>query len=252
MADSRCKILELEADRPLWEEAKKMREKREKEEMEKAEARRRQAEVEESQRKMREFLEEEKRRKMEEKMKKEKEEAEQKAREREERERLERERAKERARQKAWQRATILERTRCRQRDACKWGSGEKWTKDLALDRFISLSNEFDNIKFSEAQPLIFENIPWPVCKNPAKLLVEDIVWDKVEAFFAFAKLDYTEVEFKKFVEKAHRMFHPDKWRARRVFQTVVDDELRKSLEDAVNIVSQAVTPLWRKSKGYD
>jgi len=250
-AESRCKILELEADRPSWERAKEMREKMEKD-RERAEASRRKAEVEESQRKMREFLAEEKRRIAEKKMKKEREEAERRVREQEEQERLERERRKEQARRNAWQQATTSEQKRCRERDASKWGSGRHWTKALALERFIFLSDEFDQTKFCEAQPLTFENIPWPVCEEPTEFLSEDIDWGKVEAFFAFVKLGHTNIEFKRLVEKAHRMFHPDKWRARRVFQTVLDDDLRKSLEDGVNIVSQAVTPLWRQSKGYD
>jgi flagellar biosynthesis GTPase FlhF len=251
-AESRCKILELEADRPRWEQAKKKREKMEKEEMEKAEARRRQAEVEESQRKMREFLAEEQRRMMEEKMERAREEAERRARMKEEQERLEKKRREEETRRKAWRQATTLERCRCRQRDITKWGSGRCWTKNLALVRFIFIADEFDKAKFSEALPLTFENVPWPVCEDPVNLLAEDIDWGKVEAFFGFAKSSYTKIEFRRLVEKAHRMFHPDKWRARRVFQTVLDDDLRKSLEDAVNTVSQAVTPLWRQSKGYD
>ena len=79
--------------------------------------------------------------------------------------------------------------------------------------------------------------------KNPVKLLVKDIAWGNVEAFFP---LDYTEIEFEKFVEKAH----PNERHARRVFPTIADDAQRKALEDAVNIVSQVVTPLWRQSKG--
>ncbi|KAJ7143711.1 hypothetical protein C8R44DRAFT_758720 [Mycena epipterygia] len=57
--------------------------------------------------------------------------------------------------------------------------------------------------------------------------------------------------EYGSLVEKVHRMFHPDKWKARGVLTTVMDEELRSSLETAGNVVAQAMTPLWRSSKGY-
>lgn len=45
----------------------------------------------------------------------------------------------------------------------------------------------------------------------PTNLLVEEVDWGKAEVFFAFAKSCHSEIEFKRPVEKAHRMFHPDK-----------------------------------------
>jgi hypothetical protein len=57
---------------------------------------------------------------------------------------------------------------------------------------------------------------------------------------------------YKSLVEKVHRLFHPDKWKSRRSLVTVMDEELRKLLEEAGNVVAQAMTPIWRRSKEYN
>jgi len=262
MAESRRKIAELEADRPLWEETRRKREKARVEEL------RRQAEVAESHRKMREFMAQEaeqkraaeearqaelRRHAAEKKAKKEQEEAEQKAREKEEHERKEKARLEALRRARNWKFETEKERTRCRQRDRKLWGSG-LWTNTRALERFKSQTEEFDRIKFSETQPLTIEVVPWPVFDEPSDFEVEQLDWSMVGAFWASVKLEmaFTPAEYTSLLEKAHRMFHPDKWKSRGLLNTLLDEALRKSLETAVNVVSQAITPLWRKSRGYD
>jgi hypothetical protein len=239
VANSRLKIVELEADRPLWEEAKKRREMREKEESEKAKQR---ADMQESERKLREILAQEKARQA-------RKEAERKAHEREVQEQKEKERQKEAAKLKSWKYATQAEQERCRARDRESWGHLTLWTDKLALRRVTLIMSEFSQVKFSEGQPLTFENIPWPVLNNPLTLDVGDITWDNVEAFFALAKLTHEPEKYKKFVETIHRLFHPDKWRARRALETVMDASLRQALENAGNVVSQAITPLWREAR---
>ncbi|KAJ7263047.1 hypothetical protein C8J57DRAFT_446031 [Mycena rebaudengoi] len=266
MSESRLKMMQLESDRPLWEEAKKKREEREEEELARKDKRRRQTELEESRRKMREFQvqeaerkvaeearrKERRRREAEEKAKREKEEAERKAREKAETERKEREEREKRERAKRWMAATKKEEKRCQLRDIERWGTGE-WTEARALERLRALMGEFEKIKFSEEQPLTFEVVPWPMLVDPFDMDVEQIDWNAVEAFFARAKgqLLANPADYKTLVERAHRMFHPDKWKARGLLSTVIDDALRKSLETAGNVVAQAMTPLWRKSKGY-
>jgi hypothetical protein len=246
VANSRLKIIELEADRPLWEEAKKQREMREKEEVEKT---KRRADVQESERKMREILAQEKQRQSQEKARKAREEAERKAHEREVQEQKEKERQKVAARLESWKYATQAEQQRCRVRDRESWGHLASWTDKLALRRVTLIMSEFSQVKFSEGQPLTFENIPWPVLNNPLTLDVGDITWDNVEAFFALAKLTHEPEKYKKFLETIHRLFHPDKWRARRALETVMDASLRQALENAGNVVSQAITPLWREAR---
>lgn len=78
----------------------------------------------------------------------------------------------------------------------------------------------------------------------------DGIEWNAVEQFFsAVEPLMSMPGEYKLLLEKTHRRFHPDKWRARGMMNSVLDEELRKKLEGAGNIVAQAVTPLWLKSK---
>jgi len=230
-----------------------------------AEELRRQAEVAESRRKMREFMAQEAERKRdaeaahrkdlrraaEERAKKELEEAEQKLREKEERERKERARLEALRREKNWKLATERERARCRLRDRKLWGFGP-WTNSRALQRFKSQMEEFDKVKFSEAQPLTIEVVPWPVLTKPLDFEVGQLNWSMVEAFYTSTKREMvsTPAEYNGLLEKTHRMFHPDKWKC--LLNTVLDEAQRKSLETAVNVVSQAITPLWRKSKGYD
>jgi DNA repair exonuclease SbcCD ATPase subunit len=267
MAESRLKILQLESDRPLWEAAKKKREENERAERAKEEERRRVAELEESRRKMREFQEQEKerkraaeeakqkerlRREAEEKARREKEERERKQREKEESERKARELREKLEREKRWRAATQAEEARCQKRDAELWGAGA-WTPLRALERFKLQMEEFDKIKFSETQPLTFHAVPWPVLTDPLDLDIEEIDWKAVEAFFARVKVQLAAnvAEYKSLVEKVHRMFHPDKWRSRGLLATVMDGDLKMSLETTGNVVAQAMTPLWRKSKGY-
>ncbi|KAJ6629326.1 hypothetical protein B0H10DRAFT_1360693 [Mycena sp. CBHHK59/15] len=267
MSESRLKILQLERDRPLWEEAKKKREMEEKEELAKQEERRRETEVQESRRKMQEFKMQEERRKhvaeeakqqerlrreAEEKARREQEERERKAREKAERERKQKEEREKREREKRWRAATNKEEARCQRREEQLWGTGE-WSDARALERLKVQMDEFDKIKFSEAQPLTFGVIPWPVLVDPLDMDVEQVDWSAVETFFARVKVRTAgdPTEYRALVEKVHRMFHPDKWKARGVLTTVMDEDLRASLETAGNVVAQAMTPLWRKSKGY-
>lgn len=227
---------------------------------------RRREELEESIRKMKELREQEEADKRE-KAKKEqqdkedaerrKKEAERLAREERERrvreeaerkEREERERREEEARRlSAYKVASTRETERCRRRDAPL--RLFVWSDYRSVKRFQDVCVEFDGLKFSDTQPLTFESVPWPLTIPPHKTTFDDIEWNTVEAFFAAAKLHVGPGEYKSFVEKAHRRFHPDKWRSRGLLNTVMDEDLRKRLEDAGNIVAQAITPIWLETK---
>lgn len=253
ISESRCKILELEADRKLWEESRKKREAKEREEREKADAARQKAYLEESRRKMAAMkAEEEKQRRAavaareaEERARRERENAERKALEKAERERKE----KELKRRQAWIKATEKEECRCRDRDMERWGIG-RWTDERALRRFKALSEEFLETKFSETQPLTTAAIPWPCLDDTFDFELEHLDWGKVEAFFnRAASLMSGSGEYQTLLEKSHRMFHPDRWRSRNLLLSVMDEGLRQALERKGNMVAQAITPLWRKSK---
>ncbi|THV05040.1 hypothetical protein K435DRAFT_826551 [Dendrothele bispora CBS 962.96] len=198
ISESRRKMAELERDRPLWEAEAKKRALREKAE---EEARRLQAE----QKKWAEARKaEEARRKAE-------------AREREEPER------------RAREEATRRQRERRQRQD--RWQKAGSWTNQSALERYRMLSETFDTAKFSTSNPLSFEEVPWPVLKNPGSLSVEDIDWASVEQFFEHAKYTFRGQEYKTLVEKTQRRFHPDRWRSRGLLKTITDDVERESLE---------------------
>lgn len=214
----------------------------------KAEAERLERERMERERMERERMEHE--RIQREKVEREKAEAERKVREQKEREEQEQRDAE--RRQREYVHAAAKERGRCQNRDkAFSLNLWFNWEHGMALQRFALVSAEFDNLKFCDAQPLTFESVPWPTLTAPNRLRLEDIDWNSVESFFSMAeKTVKDKVEYKSLVEKAHRRFHPDKWKARRLLKTVLDDTLRGKLEEKGNAVAQALTPLWMKSKG--
>ena len=184
-----------------------------------------------------------------------KEEQEQRAREeaekkaREIREKQEREKWAAEQRRKRYELAAGKERVRCRKRDEAWWPRHAFWSHNDALARFRLLSTEFDTIKFCDTQPLTFESVPWPVLCSPHSLSIDDIDWQAVEDFFMQVKLMLNDAEYKVLVEKTHRRFHPDKWRSRALLMTVADNELQRRLEEAGNIVAQAMTPIWSRSR---
>ena len=141
--------------------------------------------------------------------------------------------------------AAAKERDRCIQRDS-GWSS---WNDARHVNWYKAVSIEFDDIKFCASQPLTFASVPWPLLSPPQKYAFDDIEWGAVEAFFAAVKTVVGEGEYKVLIEKAHRRFHPDKWRSRGLLTTVLDETERERLEGAGNIVAQAITPLWRASK---
>lgn len=244
---------ERKRQQDLEEYIRKMARRREEEE-----ERRREEALADSIRKMAAMREEEERHAREETDRKRKEAAErerQRKAEEERRERVRREaemreaqaRARERDRARAREDAARRERNRHMKDDKAKWGLGI-WTHARALERFKLKCVDFDSTKFSEDHPLVFEAIPWPVLVSPLKLVVGDVSWAAVEEFFGYAEEELGASEYQTFVEKSHRRFHPDRWRAR--FNTVADEVAKGEWEEAVKAVAQALTPLWRRSKG--
>ena len=157
---------------------------------------------------------------------KEKEEAERKARilreaeekkKREEEERLRREEATRRERER-------------RKRQQQRWAFGP-WTTQRALERYKNLSEEFDSTKFSTELPLTMEAVPWPVLTPPARFNVSDVEWEAVERFFSGVRDYMKPQEYKTFVEKSHRRFHPDRWRSRSLLKSVLDETEKDCME---------------------
>jgi hypothetical protein len=180
-------------------------------------------------------------------------------RKREEDERLGRERVaqeqaaaklKEVQQTRKWKKASSKETNRCRTRDRgfCQ-SPFSYWSPTTALERFLAVCEEFDTITFSKQQPLVFENVPWPVLHRPDSLDVSTIDWSAVEGFFRQFRGQLLLFAYKDMVEKTHRRFHPDRWSSRGILATVFDDGAREKIREAGNIVSQAITPIWCESK---
>ena len=224
IAESRRKLAELEADRPLWEEEARKRALREKEEEEAQRAlaeQRRQAAARQA-------------------------EAEQRAQAEREAEELRR-----RADNLRKDREDFVRRERARRQQQRQRGYAlGPWTTQRALEQYRMLCEIFDNTKFSESDPLTIEDVPWPVLQSPATFSVEDVDWTSVERFFAAVRRHMRDADFKGFVQASHRRFHPDRWRARGLLRSVSDDTERECLEVAANCVAQALTPLWTDVKG--
>ncbi|KAI0268717.1 hypothetical protein BC834DRAFT_650355 [Gloeopeniophorella convolvens] len=215
VAESRRKIADLERDRPLWEAAARDREQREQEEEGQRRATR--------ERRLREEAE---------------------ARERAERQRREAERARERERQAAA--AAEAEAKRRAEAQRARWARGP-WTPQRALERYRVLCETFDTA--AKPSSLAFEDIPWPTLRAPYTFGPEDIDWAAVEAFFQAMRGHMRLQDYRTFVEKSHRRFHPDRWSARGLLNAVKDETVRGMVEVAANTVAQALTPLWREAR---
>lgn len=207
-------MAELERDRPLWDEAKRLREMREKAEQEAQRAKAERRKQEEAQRA----------------------EAERRAKAQRE-EQARKEEAQRRAREES------AKREERRQRES-RWAG--PWSSQRALDRYRTLCEVFDTKKYTTDDPLSFDLVPWPNLRAPSALAVEDIDWAAVEEFFRAMRRHVRGQDYKEFVVQSHRRFHPDRWRSRGLLKTIVDDEERECMEVALNTVAQALTPLWR------
>lgn len=163
-------------------------------------------------------------------------------------ERREREAEQERRRQQQQDAEERRRREQARQQREERWSYGV-WTTQRALERYRMLADAFDAAKFSADDPLTLLAVPWPVLHRPTTLSITDIDWGAVEAFFKAVRPHMHSQDYRALVEKSHRRFHPDRWRARRVLQSVQDEELRACLEVAANTVAQALTPLWMEIK---
>ncbi|KAI0698134.1 hypothetical protein BC835DRAFT_690768 [Cytidiella melzeri] len=182
-----------------------------------------------------------------ERLARERDEAERVAREQREREEKQKRDAEDRLR--LYQQAAAKECVRCQRRDL-QFFPTVIWHNELAHERFLFVSAEFNSIKFQDSQPLTFESVPWPVLDRPHWMSLESIEWGAVEKFFrAMEEVLENETEYTALLEKAHRRFHPDKWKARGILKSILDQDLRDRLEAAGNVVAQAITPLWLKTR---
>lgn len=133
-----------------------------------------------------------------------------------------------------WEKATVLEENRCRKdlanRQYPDWNEGESW------DNFVRQLQAFKRENFSEARPLTFEIIPWPVLR-PSYITKQDIM----EFFSVAQQLDTTPR--KVLAGEILRVFHVDKSWAQRL-GTVYQEELRGKLLELTKEVTRAAVEL--------
>lgn len=151
-----------------------------------------------------------------------------------------------------WKKATNTEAERCLQRDMRDWKE-DRWTPKMALQRFHAVSNEFLTASYTkEKRPLTWGSVPWPVLHRPQDITrdSDNITWESVEKFLGYAQIAYgSDVGgYQNLVKQIQMMFHMDRWKNRGLFKTVMDKELRSSLDDVGNIVSQAVNQ-WKTAR---
>ncbi|THU92403.1 hypothetical protein K435DRAFT_672145 [Dendrothele bispora CBS 962.96] len=103
----------------------------------------------------------------------------------------------------------------------------------------------FDTTKFSVEDPLSFEDVPWPVLVSPRKLSLDSISWESVEAFFIYANSSLDSNQYKDLIVASHQHFHPDRWGARGLLKTVVNegdrDNLSKGKDDVLFSSSMSI-----------
>ncbi|KAI1782180.1 hypothetical protein LXA43DRAFT_906542 [Ganoderma leucocontextum] len=213
--ESRRKITELEKDKPLWEEKRKKREaeetKMDGEAARKAQAVKQKAAAEAEQDRQRQAAADALARKM---------------------------------RIEYLQAQATEERSSLRRRY-----SGRFWEISDAIQHFSSAGSTFDRTKYTAENPLVFEKVPWPTLLPPWRLRECDVTWEQVEKFFNTAYSQMRVKAYKEFVDKAHKRFHPDRWRARQLLKSIGEREWTDGVEAVTNTVVQAVTPIWRRSK---
>ena len=201
LAESLQKMAALEADRPLWEAAKKKREASER--------------VEEERQRLKSGARKEQR-------KKQRDEGGEEAR-------LPQEQDQNGRREETnYQERERLDRERRARYD--QWNSGA-WTTYRALERYRLVCQHFDETKFSETYPLTFHDIPWPTLQSPFRNSPQDMTWEAVQAFFMVAKTIIRGQAYRDFLKSSVSRFHTDRWRSRKLLESVVDVEERDCIE---------------------
>ena len=119
------------------------------------------------------------------------------------------------------------------------------WTSSAAFDRFHHLCKTFDDPAVGkELPPPTFNNIPWPVLFSPVNMDASDITWEEVERFFHAYRLSTSDAECKKMIDDTMKRFHTDQLRKRRLFDKITDEMERHLLEHCATIVAQAAVDL--------
>ena len=202
LAESLQKMADLEADRPLWEAAKNKREALERAQKEQQRAK---SESRKAQQREKKRAEERNEPRLQQERDQNRQQDETKYRERERRDRERRARYD-------------------------QWNSGA-WTTYRALERYRIVCQYFDETKFSETYPLTFHDIPWPTLQSPFRNSPQDMTWEAVQGFFMVAKTVIRGQAYRNFLKSSVSRFHTDRWRSRKLLESVTNVEERDCIE---------------------
>lgn len=139
--------------------------------------------------------------------------------------------------------AVRQEQERWRQRDARFFSASAPASWDTYADWLSEAGEDFERKTFTLSEPLTIESIPWPVVRRQGRMALPDVTWDAVEHFFRYLQA-YKGPIVMSLLKATQLRFHPDRWKSRRLLVTVLDEELKRELDKAGNIVSQASTAL--------
>ena len=112
-----------------------------------------------------------------------------------------------------------------------QWNSGY-WSLNRSQQRFKTVSAYFDETKFTyEDCPLTFEDIPWPTVRHPRSNRPELMDWQSVKAFFDYARQSNTPSAYRQLLKNSLQRFHPDRWRSRNLYGSILKEEERDFIE---------------------
>ncbi|GAW06680.1 hypothetical protein F5879DRAFT_471364 [Lentinula edodes] len=126
-----------------------------------------------------------------------------------------------------------------------------KDTKDKQdiVTRYRRSCIEFDKVsRFSDMRRASFTTIPWPVLRTQDAITPSEISWEFVEKFFHFVKDFLGPAVHRSLLEDARKRYHPNRWAAKNVVNSVVSKVEREQLESAGNTVSQAINSIFSTS----
>lgn len=208
--ESRRKLRDLEADRPLWEAAARQREAREAALAAEASAKSRARKAEEEEARIRdEDL-------------------------RQQNANAARWDRREEQTRGANEWAAHARQARERRSRMEKWTTG-LWTESRAFARYLEECTFFDATQFSAVHhPLTADDVPWPTLSQPDMIPLSTIEWSSVELFFQQLGEAVTQQEYYQLLESSHRRFHPDRWSSRGLFDAVLDPQERQLIERGV------------------
>ena len=155
---------------------------------------------------------------------------------------------REATRQRKWQAATVTEQKRCIQRDhdLGMYKHYDQWPHwhDFCIRRFQTVLDEFIIASFSEARPMTELSVPWPLLSfGQPSFKLNTVTWASTEKFFKTVE-ELFPAQYSKVLSAAQRAFHPDRWRSRKVLESVRDEKVRAAMGKAGNEVSQAINAL--------